>query len=143
MQDLYPILSDTYPLKKVRLYPPDPDLLPVREKQEFFRLAHARLAPRGSLLFADVFRRDGETRSEYLEHYIGMMRRAWTGMPPEGLASTIDHVARRDFPETGEAVAAMALEAGFRQRPRELFRDTTGFHRLMAFMEEVGDSGFP
>jgi len=110
--------------------------LPVREKQEFFGLAHARLAPAGSLLFADVFRRDGETRDEYLKHYTGMMRRAWTGMPPEGLASTIEHVAQRDFPETGEAVAAMALEAGFRQRPRELFRDTTGFHRLMAFTKD-------
>ncbi len=110
--------------------------LPAREKQDFFRLAHARLAPRGSLLFADVFRRDGETREEYLEHYIGMMRRAWTGMPPEGLASTIEHVIQRDFPETGEAVAGMALEARFHRQPRELFRDTTGFHRLMAFTKD-------
>jgi SAM-dependent methyltransferase len=41
--------------------------LPVREKQEFFRLAHQALSPHGSLLFADVFRRDSETRAEYLD----------------------------------------------------------------------------
>lgn len=111
--------------------------LPAREKREFFRLAHGKLAPRGSLLYADVFRRDGETREQYLEAYVGMMRRAWTGMPPNSLASTIEHVTQRDFPETSEAISEMAREAGF-QEPQELFRDATGFHRLLAFTKEAG-----
>jgi len=110
--------------------------LPVQEKQEFFRLAHGKLAPRGSLLYADVFRRDGESREEYLEAYVGMMRRDWAGMPPESLASTIEHVTQRDFPETGEAISAMARGAGFGHEPREPFRDATGYHRLMAFQRE-------
>lgn len=107
--------------------------LPAREKQDFFRLAHAKLAPRGSLLFADVFRRDGEPREAYLERYVGMMRRDWISMPPEDLASTIEHVTQRDFPETSAALAAMAREAGFGQEPREQFRDAPGSHRLLAF----------
>lgn len=111
--------------------------LPAREKHEFFRLAHGKLAPRGSLLYADVFRQDGETREQYLEAYVGMMRRAWTGMPPKSLASTIEHVTQRDFPESIEALAAMAREAGFMEPP-ELFRDATGFHRLLAFTKEAG-----
>lgn len=49
------------------------------------------------------------------------------------LASTTQHVMQRDFPETNEALAAMAREAGFRDGPRELFQDATGFHRLLAF----------
>lgn len=106
--------------------------LPVREKQEFFQLAHAKLAPRGSLLYADVFRRDGETREQYLERYVGMMQRDWTSMPAESLTSTTQHVTQRDFPETSEAISAMAREAGFREEPQELFRDATGFHRLLA-----------
>ena len=112
--------------------------LPVQEKHEFFRLAHGKLAPRGSLLYADVFRRDGETREQYLEAYVGMMRRNWAGMPLESLASTTQHVTQRDFPETSEALAAMAVEAGFGQEPEELFRDATGFHRLLAFTKEAG-----
>lgn len=111
--------------------------LPAREKQEFFRLAHANLAPRGSLLFADVFRRDGEPREDYLARYVGMMLRDWMGMPPESLASTIEHVTQRDFPETSEVLSAMAREAGF-QGPQELFRDITGFHRLLAFTKGAG-----
>jgi SAM-dependent methyltransferase len=111
--------------------------LPVQEKHEFFRLAHGKLAPRGSLLYADVFRRDGETREQYLEAYVGMMRRDWAGMPLESLASTTQHVMQRDFPESIEALAAMAREAGF-QEPRELYRDATVFHRLLAFTKEAG-----
>lgn len=106
--------------------------LPAREKQQFFTLAHRKLAPRGSLLFADVFRRNGETREEYLEAYVAMMQKAWTGMPAEGLAGTIEHVTQRDFPEAAETIFDMGREAGFRDEPRELFRDATGFHRLLA-----------
>jgi hypothetical protein len=66
-----------------------------------------------------------------------MMRRDWAGMPLESLASTTQHVTQRDFPESKEALAAMAREAGFLE-PQELFRDATGFHRLLAFTKEAG-----
>lgn len=114
--------------------------VPVREKQDFFRLACARLSPRGSLLFADIFRRDGETREQYLESYVDMMRQAWTTLGPEALASTTEHVVQRDFPETADAIGCMARDAGFRDEPRELFRDATGFHRLLAFTTGPGRS---
>jgi tRNA (cmo5U34)-methyltransferase len=107
--------------------------LPIREKQEFFRRAHARLAPGGCLLFADVFRRGEESREEYLEAYVGMMREAWDGLNEDSLASTTEHVLQRDIPETAREIQTMAREAGFHGEPRELFRDATGFHRLMAF----------
>lgn len=112
--------------------------LPAREKQDFLRLVHGKLAPRGSLLFADVFRRNDETREAYLEAYVGMMRRDWAGIPADNLASTVEHVTQRDFPETTAALSAMAREAGFREEPRELFRDATGFHRLLAFTKGAG-----
>lgn len=107
--------------------------LPAPEKQEFFRLAHGKLARRGTLLYADIFRRDGETREEYLQAYVGMMQQDWTSMPAESLASTTQHVTQRDFPETGQAISELARDAGFCEEPQELFRDATGFHRLMAF----------
>jgi hypothetical protein len=59
-------------------------------------------------------------------------------MSPEGLAGTIEHVTQRDFPETAEAVRTMALAAGFGVESQELFRDATGFHRLMAFTRNTG-----
>lgn len=108
--------------------------LPAGEKQEFFRLAHGKLAPRGSLLYADIFRRGSESREKYLEAYVGMMQREWLALTPAGLASTVEHVTQRDFPEDSTALAAMARQAGFLV-PQELFRDATGFHRLLAFVK--------
>jgi cyclopropane fatty-acyl-phospholipid synthase-like methyltransferase len=102
-------------------------------KQEFFRRAYAKLSSGGCLLFADVFRRDEETREEYLAGYVGMMRNAWAGLAPEHLDSTTEHVLQRDFPETRGVVREMAHEAGFEGEPRDLFQDATGFHRLVVF----------
>jgi hypothetical protein len=64
-----------------------------------------------------------------------MMQRDWAGLSRENLASTIDHVTQRDFPETSDAVLEMASAGGFHQEPRELFRDAIGFHRLLAFTQ--------
>jgi len=110
--------------------------LPSPEKQVFFRLAFAKLPIGGSLLFADVFRRGEETRDDYLNAYVGVMRDTWAGLSPEGLASTTEHVVQRDFPETLHAIRQMGQEAGFRSEPRELFQDASGFHRLLCFTKE-------
>jgi SAM-dependent methyltransferase len=107
--------------------------LPAREKEAFFARAHSRLAPDGSLLFADIFRRDGESRAAYLDAYVGMMRSQWHGLSADALAGTCAHVIERDYPETAESLAALAAAGGFRATPRELFRDATGFHRLLVF----------
>lgn len=106
--------------------------LPTPKKSEFFRLAHGRLAPGGTLLYADIFRNEGESRDDCLDRYVGMMRQAWTSMPRAALASIIEHVARCDFPETASDIFEMARAAGFHPTPHELFRDATGFHRLFA-----------
>jgi hypothetical protein len=56
----------------------------------------------------------------------------------DSLASTTEHVLQRDFPETLRAMQDMAREAGFQGEPRELFRDATGFHRVMVFTKAAG-----
>lgn len=111
--------------------------LPTAEKLRFFELAYSRLSSGGSLLFADVFRRDDETREQYLEAYVTMMREAWVGLAPETLAGAIDHVRSRDFPETRERIAELAREGGFQAEPRELYRDGAGFHRLLALTRQA------
>jgi SAM-dependent methyltransferase len=106
--------------------------LPVAEKLRFFKGAFSNLESGGILLFADVFRRDGEARVPYLDAYVTMMREAWGGLAPEALAGAIEHVRQRDFPETVEIVRELTGAAGFCDEPLELFRDGSGFHRLLA-----------
>jgi tRNA (cmo5U34)-methyltransferase len=112
--------------------------LPAAEKLRFCKLAFSRLSSGGTLLFADVFRRDGETRDEYLAAYVNMMREAWVGLAAETLEGAVGHVRERDFPETRAGIYELAREAGFREEPRELFRDGAGFHRLLAVVKGVG-----
>jgi ubiquinone/menaquinone biosynthesis C-methylase UbiE len=106
--------------------------LPRNEKLRFFSLAYSKLSSGGTLFFADVFRRDGETREQYLDAYVTMMREAWVGLAPETLAGAIGHVRERDFPETREGITELAREAGFQNEPQEIYRDDAGFHRLLA-----------
>jgi hypothetical protein len=46
--------------------------------------------------------------------------------------SAVEHVNTRDLPETVASLRAPARDAGL-AGPTELFRDATGFHRLLAF----------
>jgi len=106
--------------------------LPAREKSELLRHAHAKLSSHGSLLYGDIFRRNGESRDEFLAGYTSMMRQSWTAMAGDALAGAVEHVTQRDIPETVESLTALARDAGL-AGPTELFRDATGFHRLLAF----------
>lgn len=112
--------------------------LPIAEKLRFFKGAFSKIEAGGTLLFADVFRRDGESRAQYLDAYVAMMRESWVGLAPETLAGAIEHVRERDFPETSDGVRELARKAGFREEPRELFRDGDGFHRLLAVPKGPG-----
>lgn len=113
--------------------------LPLGEKRRFFKGVFSRLSIGGTLLFADVFRRDGETREQYLAAYENMMREGWVGLAPETLEGAVGHVRERDFPETREGVVELVREAGFREEPRELFRDGAGFHRLLAVVKGASE----
>lgn len=106
--------------------------LPAREKSDLLRYAHATLSPHGSLLYGDIFRRNSESRDEFLAGYTSMMRQSWTTMAGDALAGAVEHVMQRDIPETVESLTALAHDAGL-AGPTELFRDATGFHRLLAF----------
>lgn len=106
--------------------------LPSPEKSELLRHVHAQLSPHGALLYADIFRRNAESREEFLAGYVAMMRQSWTGMAGEDLASAVEHVHQRDIPESVESLTAMARDAGL-AGAAELFRDDTGFHRLLVF----------
>jgi cyclopropane fatty-acyl-phospholipid synthase-like methyltransferase len=113
--------------------------LPLGEKRRFFTLAFSRLSNGGTLLFADVFRRDGETRDEYLAAYVQMMREAWVGLAAETLAGAVGHVRERDYPETRAGMCELSREAGFQEEPPELFRDDAGFHRLLAVVKGASE----
>jgi|GEM_PF-160443 len=114
--------------------------LPLAEKRIFFKRCRSLLAADGQLLFYDVCRRQSETRQEYLNHYVTMIR-SWNELSPEALKSTCRHVFDRDFPETQEVILEMAREAGFVCEGSQIFVDQTQFHRLFCFSQRQSRDG--
>lgn len=107
--------------------------LPVDAKRTFFERARAALAPGGTLLFGDMFRRAGESRAAWVDAFVAMMRVEWSGLPPGALGDTIEHLESHDHPETVADLGAIAAAAGFAPAPHDLFHDAAGFYRLLAF----------
>ena len=108
--------------------------LPLAEKQLFFKRCRSLLATDGQLLFYDVCRRQSETRQEYLNDYVTMIR-SWKELSKEALKSTCRHVIECDFPETEGVIMEMAREAGFVCEGSQMFADQTEFHRLFCFSQ--------
>lgn len=102
------------------------------EKRRFFTGCREALAPGGSLLFYDLFRRPAETRNQFVAAYTALIATRW-GLEGETLENTCRHVREHDFPETVAAVASLASEAGFTKPGEERFADADGFHRLVCF----------
>ena len=106
--------------------------LSVEEKQRFFTRCREALAPAGSLVFYDLFRRSGETRDQFVDAYTGLIAARW-GLVGEALENTCRHVREHDFPETLATISAIARDAGFAKPGVERFVDADGFHRLLCF----------
>lgn len=103
------------------------------EKRDFLAAAQQLLvAPDGELLVYDVFCEPGESREAYLDRYVAMCRREWTGYTDSEQQSIIDHIRARDFPEDQATFVQLGRDACLRGG-EELWRDHTGFHRLLSF----------
>ena len=81
-------------------------------KQRLFHACARRLRPGGCLLLVDVAREEGQSREQYLDGYLGMMRSEWKRVPPTQLEEACAHVAAFDFPETVSTLTRMARDAG-------------------------------
>lgn len=73
--------------------------LSVPDKLAVVAAVARALKPGGMFLFIDVFRRDGQNRSEYMEEYIQHILNEWTACTPEQRQVVVQHVTHYDFPE--------------------------------------------
>jgi SAM-dependent methyltransferase len=85
------------------------------EKQQLFHACAARLNPGGVFILVDVVREEGQSRADYLDGYLRMMRTQWVKVRPEDMEAACAHVAAYDFPETVSDLARMAAAAGLRE----------------------------
>jgi len=102
------------------------------EKRRFFTRCREALAPGGSLVLYDLFRRATETRDQFITAYTDLIATRW-GLVGQTLENTCRHVREHDFPEPLATIFKLAHDAGYTQPGEERFMDADGFHRLVCF----------
>lgn len=105
-------------------------LLP--EKQQLLQSCRGLLKESGCLMIYDVFRQPGQSREDYFQAYLAIVKRDWARVSDEQFQAIADHIQNCDFPESVAQLTEMAQQAGFAS-PQSLFADAHGFHRLLAF----------
>ena len=86
--------------------------LTSEEKMRFFQVAGRCLTKSGWLLMVDVVRDENQSREDYMEGYLRLMREHWTQIPPDQLEAACEHVAANDYPESLSTLQKMAKAAG-------------------------------
>ncbi|HEX9444261.1 MAG TPA: GNAT family N-acetyltransferase [Candidatus Binatia bacterium] len=87
--------------------------LSAADKERFFQSAFQRLEEGGLLLVVDTMREAEESRSVYLDRYLGWIRSEWKAMSAAELDAICEHIRNNDFPDTAASLRAMAARAGF------------------------------
>lgn len=82
------------------------------EKAHFFQAVGRCLSGNGWLLMVDVVREENQSRENYLEGYLRLMREHWMQIPPDQLEIACAHVKAYDYPEPLSALKKMAKAAG-------------------------------
>jgi hypothetical protein len=86
------------------------------QKAAFLAAARRRISPGGVFVWADVFRKEGESRQAYVERYITRIRGGWQALDAEQQGHVIDHLSRFDIPADRGAIVAAAERAGWQWR---------------------------
>ncbi len=88
--------------------------LNVADKERLFAVCRRLLKPRGIFLLVDVVREEGQTREQFMQKYLHMMRTEWTALTPAQAEEACQHVSTYDFPETYGTLAETAGKSGFK-----------------------------
>lgn len=104
--------------------------LDAGEKRQLFHACASKLKPGGRFILVDIAREEGQSREDYLDGYLHMMRTRWTRVRSEDLDAACAHVAAYDFPETVSDLSRMAGEASFAS---STLVERFGQHHVMVF----------
>jgi SAM-dependent methyltransferase len=108
--------------------------LTPEEKARFFQAAGRCLTDSGWLLMVDVVRDENQSREDYMEDYLRLMREHWTQIPPDQLETACEHVEAYDYPECLSTLKKMAKASGLNS---SLVISRYGHHYSVLFSRHV------
>jgi SAM-dependent methyltransferase len=104
--------------------------LDANAKQRFFHACASRLKPNGTFILIDLVREEGQTREQYLNDYVGVMRTSWTEVRSDQLEEACAHITAYDFPETIGDLSRMARQATL---PKTRLLNRFAQHHILLF----------
>lgn len=110
------------------------------DKARFFQAAGRCLSENGWLLMVDVIREEHQSREDFLEGYLTLMRERWTQIPADQLAAACEHVAAYDYPEYLSTLQDMAQASGL-NHSRVIC--SYGQHHAVLFARAAGNKTLP
>ncbi len=81
-------------------------------KAGFIQEAARHLLPGGKLILVDVFREEGQSRTEYIAAYLQQMEERWTVLSETEMELVREHIRNYDHPSTLSFMLAQMKEAG-------------------------------
>lgn len=107
----------------------------LAQKQAFFELAAGLLSDQGMLIHIDLVRSDTETRTQFIENYLGYACKHWSQLAPAELQAIAKHVNAYDFPEPTATLSALASGVGLVEL-KQMSRHT--WHQATVFGKHTG-----
>jgi ubiquinone/menaquinone biosynthesis C-methylase UbiE len=97
------------------------------QKRQLLQGIANRLLDGGKFIWIDVFRREGQSREDYLDAYLGMIGSTWTTLTPLERDLIFDHIRNFDFPPENTLAIRWMQEAGF---SIQISDSTDPFHKI-------------
>ncbi len=101
-----------------------------QSKLALFKECFRVLKQSGSFMLIDVMRNDGQSRDDYLDQYLCMVKNDWVAINSIECNRITEHVRANDFPLSPSEYQSLARQAGFDQ---EDLLDAHGFHQAWAY----------
>ncbi len=88
------------------------------------------LNPNGKVIIYDLFRREKESREDYLERLLQSCRESWNEMSDEQMEQIHEHVRENDHPESLQSMKQLADHSGY-DRCECVYRDEDEFYGVV------------
>lgn len=102
--------------------------LSEEKKQALIMSCAEKLKDDGVLVIADVFRKDNQSRENYLEEYLDIVNNKWTALNESDREIIVNHITRYDFPSVLSEFEAYLNHNGFKIQSKV---DIDPWHKML------------
>ena len=108
--------------------------LSEQKKQALLMSCAEKLKDDGVLVIADVFRKDNQSRDNYLEEYLDVVNNKWTALNETDREIIVNHITRYDFPSVLSEFEAYLNQNGFTIQTKV---DVDPWHKMLVIKKSL------